>query len=328
MPRTLQPRLRDEFDWPLFLLVSVVATLGVVNLYSATSAQTGARSELYIQQIYWLGGGALVASLVAIVDYKYYERYAYAGYVANLTALVLVFLVGASIRGTHRWIQIGSFLFQPSEFMKLALMIAVARYISRESRREAWTLRDLVGPGLLIGVPLVLVMAQPDLGTALIIGLVSVSVLCLQRISWRSLAKLLVGGVGGAVFMWEYGLKEYQKGRLTSFLGGERDVQGSGWQAHQSMVAIGSGALDGPGIHARHAESAALPARHAHRLPLPGVGPGAGPRRGRDGARAVSACSSCGPCAWRRWRATASARPSRWASPRSSSGSSSSTSAW
>jgi len=248
MPRTLQPRLRDEFDWPLFLLVSVVATLGVVNLYSATSAQTGARAELYIQQIYWLGGGALVASLVAIIDYKFYERYAYAGYIANLTALVLVFLVGASIRGTHRWIQIGSFLFQPSEFMKLALMIAVARYISREQRRESWTLRDLLAPGALIGVPLVLVMAQPDLGTALIIGLVSVSVLVLQRIAWRSLAKLVVGAVGGSFFMWEYGLKDYQKGRLTSFLGGERDVQGSGWQAHQSMVAIGSGRWTGQGF--------------------------------------------------------------------------------
>ncbi|MBL8601588.1 MAG: rod shape-determining protein RodA [Myxococcales bacterium] len=248
MARTLQPRLRDEFDWPLFLLVSVIATIGVVNLYSATSAHTGARSELYIQQIVWLAAGSVGATLVAAVDYKQYERYAYGAYIANLVALILVFLIGSSIRGTHRWIQIGSFLFQPSEFMKLSLMLAVARYVSRETRSESWKIRDLVAPGALIGVPLVLVMAQPDLGTALIVGLVATSTLLLQRIAWRSLVKLLVGGVAGSFLMWEYGLKEYQKGRLTSFLGGEHDVQGSGWQAHQSMVAIGSGRVFGQGF--------------------------------------------------------------------------------
>ncbi len=248
MARTLQPRLRDEFDWPLFLLVSVVATLGVVNLYSATSAHVGARSELYIQQIYWLAVGAGVATLVAAVDYNVYERLAYGAYVGNLVALVLVFLVGSSIRGTHRWIQFGSFLFQPSEFMKISLMLAVARYLHRENRSGAWKLRDLLAPGALVAVPLALVMAQPDLGTALIIGLVAVSTLALQSVERRTLVGLTVGGGVGTFLLWEFGLKAYQKERLTSFLGDNRDVQGSGWQAHQSIVAIGSGRWTGQGF--------------------------------------------------------------------------------
>ena len=118
MARTIQHRLQDDFDWPLFLVICVLATLGVVNLYSATSAQTGARAELYIQQIYWLALGGGVAVIVAAVDYKTYERYAYGAYVGSIVALLAVFLLGKSIRGTHRWIQIGSFLFQPSEFVK------------------------------------------------------------------------------------------------------------------------------------------------------------------------------------------------------------------
>ncbi len=248
MARTIQHRLQDDFDWPLFLVICVLATLGVVNLYSATSAQTGARAELYIQQIYWLALGGGVAVIVAAVDYKTYERYAYGAYVGSIVALLAVFLLGKSIRGTHRWIQIGSFLFQPSEFVKLTLMLAVARYVQRDTRTSAWTLRDLVAPGALIGLPLALVMAQPDLGTALIVGLVAVSTLSLVRIDRRSLLTIVVGGSAGGGMLWFYGLKQYQKERLTSFLSDTVDVQGTGWQAHQSMVAIGSGRWLGQGF--------------------------------------------------------------------------------
>lgn len=248
MARSLQTRLRDGFDWPLFLLVSVIATLGVVNLYSATSAHTGVRGELYIQQIYWLAVGAGAATLVAAIDYRTYERYAYAAYVGSIVALILVFLLGKSIRGTHRWIQIGSFLFQPSEFVKLTLMLAVSRYIHRVNRSEVWTLRELAAPGLLIALPLGLIMAQPDLGTALIVGLVSVSTLGLVRVERRTLIGLITAFVVGSTVLWRFGLKAYQKERLTSFLSDTVDVQGSGWQAHQSMVAIGSGGWTGQGF--------------------------------------------------------------------------------
>ncbi len=248
MARSLQYRLRDQFDWPLFLLVAVVATLGVVNLYSATSAFTGVRSELYIQQIYWLALGAGAATIVASIDYRVYERYAYVAYAVSIVALVLVFFLGKSVRNTHRWIPIGSFLFQPSEFVKLSLMVAVARYIHRDNRGERWTFRDLVLPGALIGLPLGLIMAQPDLGTSLIVGLVAGSTLLLVRIDRSTFTGLTVGGAVGAVMLWNFGMKAYQKERLTSFLGDDKDLQGSGWQAYQSVVAVGSGRVTGQGF--------------------------------------------------------------------------------
>lgn len=248
MARKLQRRLVDDFDWPLFLVVAVVATIGVMNLYSATSARTGALSELYIQQIYWVAVGAGAATIVASIDYRVYERYAYGAYVTSIVALILVFLLGRSIRGTHRWIQIGSFLFQPSEFVKLTLMMAVSRYIHRLPRSEAWTFRELLTPGALIAVPLGLIMAQPDLGTALIVGLVSVSALTLVRVERQTFWALLIGGGVSSILLWEFGMKAYQKERMTSFLSERVDVQGSGWQAHQSMVAIGSGRLFGQGF--------------------------------------------------------------------------------
>ncbi len=248
MARTLQRRLIDDFDWPLFLSVAVIATIGVMNLYSATSARTGALSELYIQQIYWLAVGAGAATIIASVDYRVYERYAYGAYVATIAALILVFLLGKSIRGTHRWIQIGSFLFQPSEFMKLSLLLAVSRFVHRLPRSEAWSFRELVTPGALIALPLGLIMAQPDLGTALIVGLTSVSALALVRIERQTFWVLSVGGAVSSVLLWEFGMKAYQKERLTAFLSEQVDVQGSGWQAHQSMVAIGSGRLLGQGF--------------------------------------------------------------------------------
>lgn len=248
MARSLQHNLRDEFDWPLFLCVAVIATVGVVNLYSATSAHVGALSELYIQQIYWLAMGAGIAVIIAAVDYRSYERFAYAAYITSIVALVLVFIVGKSIRNTHRWIPIGSFLFQPSEFVKLTLMLAIARYVHRDNRTDRWTLRDLVAPGALILLPLGLIMAQPDLGTALIVGLVAVSVLALVRIDLSSVFKLVGGGAVTVGLMWQYGMKGYQKERLTSFMGDNQDVQGAGWQAHQSMVAVGSGRVFGQGF--------------------------------------------------------------------------------
>jgi rod shape determining protein RodA len=240
--------IREQFDWGLFVVVCVIATIGVVNLYSATSSLAGARGELYVQQIYWLAVGAGVAVIVAAIDYKYYERYAYVGYVASLFALVAVFVLGKSIRGTHRWIQIGSFQFQPSDFVKLTTAIAVAKRLSMDSHVERWTLRDLIAPGFLLAVPVLLVLAQPDLGTAMIVALVSVTVLGLAKIERRTFILLTLSGAIGSVLMWNFGLKAYQKERLTSFLDAEKHKLDSAYQAVQSVIAIGSGSVFGQGF--------------------------------------------------------------------------------
>lgn len=248
MARTFQNRLREEFDWPLFLVVAIIATIGVVNLYSATSAQGGARGELYIQQIYWLAVGAGAAVIVAAIDYKYYERYAYGAYVFSIVALVAVFMLGRSIRGTHRWIQIGSFQFQPSEFVKICIVLALARHLHHDARAEHRTLRDLLAPGAIVAVPLGLIMAQPDLGTGLIVALISVSILALAKMERRSFLTLVGSTVIATPIVWTYLLKDYQRERLTSFLEAEKHKLDSAYQAMQSIIAIGSGGVTGQGF--------------------------------------------------------------------------------
>ncbi|MGB0679752.1 MAG: FtsW/RodA/SpoVE family cell cycle protein, partial [Polyangiales bacterium] len=127
-------RLRDYFDWPLFVCVTAIALIGVVNLYSATSAAGPARSEIYIQQIYWLTLGAGLAVLVAAIDYRYFERHGWVIYGGGLVLLVLVFLLGRSVRGSQRWIPIASFSLQPSELIKLSLIIALAKYLHNDPK--------------------------------------------------------------------------------------------------------------------------------------------------------------------------------------------------
>ena len=248
MARSLQYRLRDQFDWPLFLAVAVVATRGVVNLYSATSAQTGARSELYIQQIYWLVLGGIFATVIAAIDYRHFERLGYVVYAIGIVSLILVFILGKDIRGSSRWINIGSFSFQPSEFTKLCLVIALAKYLHDDPKSEGRTLSDLVVPALIAAVPTLLVLKQPDLGTALIHGLTFATIALLTRIKWKSLVSLVVGGGVALPLLWTYGMKDYQKKRITTFLNPEENILGSGWHAHHARVAIGAGGVTGQGF--------------------------------------------------------------------------------
>ena len=118
---------RNYFDWPLFITVAIIAVIGVVNLYSATSAP-GARADIYIQQIYWL-------TPIVAIDYRYYERHGWVAYGAGIVLLILVFLLGRTIRGSQRWIPIGGFSLQPSELMKIFLIIALASTCKSEDRR-------------------------------------------------------------------------------------------------------------------------------------------------------------------------------------------------
>lgn len=240
-------QLRDQFDWPLFVTASAIAVIGVVNLYSATSA-VGARGDVYISQIYWLTLGAGAAAMIAAIDYRHLERHGWVAYGIGIALLVLVFLIGRSVRGSQRWIPIGGFTLQPSELMKIFLIIALAKYLHNDPKTGGRTLKDLVMPGLILAVPMVLILAQPDLGTGLICAFIFGSIMMLTNLKLRSLVTLAVGFVLSARLTWSYLLKDYQRERLLAFWNPEADLLDSGWQAHQSLVAIGSGGLKGKGF--------------------------------------------------------------------------------
>ncbi len=240
--------VRDAFDWPLFVMVSTLAVVGVVNLYSATSAMPPQLREIYIQQIYWLTFGAAAAVLVASIDYRYYERYAWVGYGIGIAMLVLVFLLAPEVRGSQRWIPIGGFSLQPSELMKIFLIVALAKHLHDDPRTEGRTLKDLVLPGLILLGPMALILAQPDLGTALILVAVFGTIMFLTHLKLRSFVTLVLFFVVSAPLTWRYLLKDYQRERMSAFLDPESDILGTGWHAHQAKVAIGSGGLFGKGF--------------------------------------------------------------------------------
>jgi rod shape determining protein RodA len=236
-------------DMSLLFAVVAIVTAGLVNLYSATSATTSGRiADIYVTQVYNMVVGGLLAILVAAIDYRHYERFATLVYAGGVFACCLVFVLGNSTRGAVRWIQLGSVTIQPSEFMKVLLVLMMARYIHNDHKNEPRTLVDLAVPGLLMLVPVALVVAQPDLGTGLILSLTAGTMLLMTRIRRRTLAAIVVASVGVAWAGWNYGMKQYQKDRITSFLDPEHDKTGIGWHALQSQTAIGNGQVFGEGF--------------------------------------------------------------------------------
>ena len=245
--------MREQFDWPLFVAVAVIAILGVINLYSATSAPSAADyANSYINQIYWLTFGGAVAVMIVAIDYRHFERNAWLIYGAGVVLLVLVFLLGKTIRGSTRWIYIGGFSLQPSELMKIFLIIALAKYLHNDPKTEGRTLKDLVVPGLILAVPMLLILLQPDLGTALICAFIFGSIMMLTNLKLRSLLTLVGGFAVSAPLTWVYLLQGYQMGRITAWWdriqGNEVDLLDTQWHAHQSLVSIGSGSFVGKGF--------------------------------------------------------------------------------
>jgi rod shape determining protein RodA len=241
-------RVREHFDWTLFIAVALLAVVGVINLYSATSIARAPHADDYIQQIYWLVAGGILATVVAAIDYRHYERLGYVLYAIGVVLLLLVFILGREIRGSSRWIYIGSYSFQPSEFMKLFLVIALAKYLHDDPKSEGRTLRDLAMPALIAAVPTALVLLQPDLGTALILALVFLSICALVRIRLRSLAWLgFWTGIATAIF-WSHGLRGYQNERINAWLNPTANILGYNWDPHQARIAVGNGGWLGRGF--------------------------------------------------------------------------------
>lgn len=240
-------------DMPLMLAAVGIVTLGLVNLYSATSVyvESTAHSRLadnYVSQIYWVVVGALLAILAAAIDYRHYERLASFLFVGGMISLGLVFILGSDIRGSSRWINLGGFAFQPSEFMKIVVILTIARFVHNDTKLEPRTLVDLLPPLILTAVPCAAVMAQPDLGTAIIYALISMSILAMNRVRRRSVLALVAAAGVAIPFAWNYVMRDYQKARITSFLNPEADKTGTGWHALQSQTAIGNGQLWGEGF--------------------------------------------------------------------------------
>jgi rod shape determining protein RodA len=240
-------RLITHFEWLLPLLALAVSGLGAMTVYSATHMPgTQGLPPLALRQLLWLVGGCVAMMVALVFDYRRLERSAFIVYLLVLLAVLAVPVLGRVGGGSRRWIPLGPVSIQPSEFMKLGLVLVLARHFARTYDRGLG-LRAAFLPAVLTGVPAVAILAQPDLGTVAILGIVSLTMLMLGGIRLRWFVVLGVAVAIAAPLGWPH-LKVYQQKRILTFIHPEMDPLGAGYHVLQSKIAVGSGMLWGKGF--------------------------------------------------------------------------------
>jgi rod shape determining protein RodA len=232
-------------NWGLVLLIAVIACTGFAMLYSVAG---GHFSPWATPQIIRFILGCFILVAVAVIDVRVWMSLAYPAYGLALFLLIAVVAAGHVGLGAQRWIALGPLELQPSELMKISLVLALARFLHGKSVEEVSKPLNLaIGLGM-IGLPAVLVLMEPNLGTTLIIVMDGCSLLFLAGLSWYWIAPTLAA-VGAAVpLTWRFALHDYQKARVMTFLDPEADALGAGWNITQAKIAIGSGGLSGKGF--------------------------------------------------------------------------------
>ncbi len=238
-------RAFNHYPWHVAFLVVAVAALGVWNLASASRST---HAQIWISQLSWMGAGAALALAIGFVDYRRFMRGAYVFYALVLLLLVAVLLKGRVVMGARRWLTIGPVNLQPSELAKIAVTLALARWFHMDAgkRKDGYGIASLIVPVCITLAPALLILKQPDLGTALIVLAVGATMILFARVRWKALVVVGTVVAVGAFFAYPH-LKPYQKKRVETFLDPEGDVLGAGYHATQSMIAVGSGQGRGKG---------------------------------------------------------------------------------
>ncbi len=240
-------RIFIHFDLTLLGIVLAIASIVILNLYSATAKIEMLGTPFYLKQIFWLLIGLVVMVVIAFIEYRFYSDFAYIIYSIALFLLIVVLGYGIITSGAQRWVKIGSLSFQPSEFVKISLILAMAKFFHRPPHRKGYSLKQLPLPFFLLFLPMILILKQPDLGTAIILLLVFFSILIFVKIRWSSLLTIGLAGAAVVPLLWNF-LKEYQKKRIITFFNPDLDPLGAGYHLIQSKIAVGSGGIIGKGF--------------------------------------------------------------------------------
>jgi rod shape determining protein RodA len=245
-------RLLKNFDWGILFVALILSLIGVMTIYSATRPilDTGQQS-FYWRQFYWLSFSLLCFFLVISVDYRWFIRLAYLLFIVGIILLIIVLVVGRKGMGAQRWIPLGFLSFQPSEFFKIFFVIALSRYLSHMEQEISLGFKKLLKMfSLFLLIPLVLILKQPDLGTAIILLFIFLSMVITAGMRKRIIVMAIIIGVISLPFvdniLWK-GLKDYQRLRIIAFINPDVDPQGVGYHIRQSKVSIGSGGFLGKG---------------------------------------------------------------------------------
>jgi rod shape determining protein RodA len=235
---------KTSIDWILFSSALALSLIGLVTMNSFTG-----HDPFFIRQSIWIAVGVGVFFGASRIDWRFLRRSAVAaGIYGVLTALLIVLLIiGHAILGARSWFNLGIAAFEPAEFVKLALIIALAKYFSRR-HIEIGNIRHLIVSGLYAGIVFVLVALQPDFGGAIIIFLIWLGLVLVSGIPRTHLLAVLLLGIAVFGALWLFGFHDYQKQRILNFVNPTRDIHGTGYNAYQSTIAVGSGQLLGKGI--------------------------------------------------------------------------------
>lgn len=252
------PAKLARFNWPFLAVITLLVAIGVATLYSAEGAWHPWAKQHATRFCFGLG----LLFLVALVDMRTWFRFAYPLYAVSLALLIVVAVIGTTVNGAKSWLSFGPINFQPSEAMKIALVLALAHYYQTLSAEKVSRPLALVIPMLMVLVPVALVLSEPDLGTAAIVAAVGAGVIFFAGVSWVYFVSAIIGAWAVLPFVWN-SLRDYQKERLLTFVDPSRDPSGSGYHITQSKIALGAGGYEGQGfMQGMQAKLDFLPEKH------------------------------------------------------------------
>jgi len=234
----------------IYIVIAILSlnAIGLINLYSATTNIAKHLQGIFSDQLLWITCSWILFMMMTLMNYRYFVKLAYFFYFLNIGALIAVMVVGRSAYGAQRWIHLGFFSYQPSETMKVAMIFVMVKYLAKINPAEGIGFKGLIMPAILLAVPFALTAKQPDLGTALLLIMITGTMVFAMRIKPRVLITLLLMGVVSGVGAWKFALKPYQKNRVMTFLYPNKDPRGAGYNSIQAKIAIGSGQFFGKGF--------------------------------------------------------------------------------
>ena len=215
-----------NYNIKLLLIPSIIFLIGIFNLYSATHTNSSL-ARVWKMQAIWFSLSTIIYFVASFIRIETYKRFSYLIYLGVLLSLVLVLVTGVKGMGAQRWLKIGGFRIQPSEFMKMGLILCLANWFSSTAKVKRIELKSIILPGLLTFIPMLLIMKQPDLGTSLILFFLFAAFIFTQRLSWKDIFKLLLVLFLASGLMYQFGLKNYQKKRIATFINPDSDTLGA-----------------------------------------------------------------------------------------------------
>ena len=244
MIMNLFKRINYSMDWLLFGAIFFISVAGILTMNSF-----GDSKALFFRQIIWLSISALVMVGASLIDWRFLRRSGTAAilFAVSCTLLLFLFIVGSVFKGAQSWFNFGAFAFQPVDFAKLVLVILLAKYFSRR-HIEIANVRHILVSGFYTFVIFILVFLQPDFGSAVIIFFIWLIMVLISGISKKHLFVVFLTGLLAFGGLWFFVFKDYQKTRIVSFINPLTDLTGSGYNAYQSTIAVGSGQIFGKGV--------------------------------------------------------------------------------